>query len=71
MLNVIDEMVRKWESQKRIHEKVLEYKQKHNEYVKDDEDEIQFDLEFQKDFLTFIDEATAAIKKLKLKLAQE
>lgn len=68
MLNVIDEMVHKWESQKKIHEKVLEYKRKHNEYVKGNE-KIQFDLDFQKDFLTFLDEATTAIQKLKLKLA--
>src|SRR5690606_40826762 len=60
MFNVIEEMVRKWESQKRIHEKVLEYKQKHNEYARDEQDEIQFDLEFHKDYLTFLLEATAA-----------
>jgi len=71
MFNVIEEMVRKWESQKRIHEKVLEYKQKHNEYARDEQDEIQFDLEFHKDYLTFLHEATAAIQKLKLKIVQE
>lgn len=67
MMNFIDEMIAKWEADKRVHEKVLEYKKKHNQFT-DINEGYQFDLEFQKDFLTFLEEATAAIQKLKLKI---
>lgn len=62
MLNIIDEMVAKWETQKDIHEQVLEYKGKVNSLEKD---EAPYDLEFQKDYLIFLEEATAAIQKLR------
>lgn len=69
MLNVIDEMVAKWEADKKVHEKVLEYKKKHNE-LNEEIDHPKFDLEFQKDFLTFLSEATTAIQKLKIKISK-
>lgn len=67
MLNVLDDMLGKWESQKNVHEKVLVYKKKHNELVKKEKGEL-FDLEFQKDYLTFLNEATTSIQKLKEKI---
>lgn len=67
MLNIIDEMTIKWETEKRIHEKILEYKEKRNE-VNRKKEEYQFDLDFQKDFLTFLDETTAAVQKFKSKI---
>lgn len=67
MLNIIDEMIIKWETEKRIHEKILEYKEKRNE-VNRKKEEYQFDLDFQKDFLTFLDETTAAVQKFKSKI---
>lgn len=67
--NLIDEMVSKWEADRKIHEKVLEFKKKHNESI-DDEGALAFDLQFQEDFLTYLNEATAAIKKLKCKFDQ-
>lgn len=70
MQNVIDELVAKWESQKSIHEKVLRYKTQRNDQMIDDR-ENHFDLELQQDFLIFLEEATAAIKKLKNKLNQK
>ena len=70
MKNVIDEQVAKWESQRSIHEKVLQYKKKRNEAMAEDE-ENHFDLELQQDFLVFLDEATTAIQKLKHKLNQK
>lgn len=67
MLNIIDEMIIKWETEKRIHEKILEYKEKRNE-VNRKKEEYQFDLDFQKDFLTFLDETTTAVQKFKSKI---
>lgn len=69
MLNVIDEMIAKWETETKIHEKILDYKKSHNELCQQRE-EFKFDLEFQKDFLTFLREATTAIQKLKTKINQ-
>lgn len=64
MLNVIDEMTSKWEQERQIHTSVLEYKKKYNAFNQKN-DGFQFDLMFQENFLIFLDEATAAIQKLK------
>ncbi|WP_037318098.1 GbsR/MarR family transcriptional regulator [Salegentibacter sp. Hel_I_6] len=64
MVNYIDEMTAKWEAQKCIHEEVLEYKMLMNQLDSSD----NFDLEFQKSLLTFLDEATTAVNKLKKKI---
>lgn len=64
MVNYIDEMTAKWEAQKCIHQEVLEYKTQVNNLNSEE----NFDLEFQKSFLTFLDEATTAVNKLKKKI---
>ena len=69
MVNVIDEMTSKWETEKELHQKVLQYKKEFNQTTQ--EKELQFDLEFQQDFLTFLEEATSAIQKLKSKIQQK
>lgn len=69
MANVIDEMTSKWEREKELHEKVLQYKKEFNQ--KHEAKERQFDLEFQLDFLTFLEEATSAVQKLKSKIQQK
>ncbi len=58
----IDDLTEKWEAQKCIHKEVLEYKMMSNKLNKEDP---PFDLEFQKSLLDFLDEATAAVNKLK------
>ena len=68
MVNVIDEMTSKWETEKELHQKVLNYKK---EYNKKAEEELKFDLEFQQDFLTFLEEATSAIQKFKSKIQKK
>ena len=68
MVNVIDEMTSKWETEKELHQKVLNYKK---EYNKKSEEELKFDLEFQQDFLTFLEEATSAIQKFKSKIQKK
>lgn len=62
MLTMIDEMLEKWEAEKEIHKKVLDYKNQRNEITPE---ERPFDLEFQNNYLTFLEEATAAMQKLK------
>lgn len=69
MVNVIDELTSKWETEKELHQKVLNYKKEYNKKVK--EEAHLFDLEFQQDFLTFLEEATSAIQKFKSKIQQK
>lgn len=67
MLNLIDEKITKWEKEKKIHEDVLAYKEERNAF-NDDKEEHQFNLEFQKDFLIFLEETTAAVQKFKSRI---
>ena len=67
MLNIIDEKITTWENEKKLHEKILDYKKKRNALTKESEG-YQFDLDFQKDFLTLLDETTAAVKKFKSRI---
>ena len=66
MMNTIDELVKRWETEKQIHQKIVEYKQHQNSLCTNKED--KFDLEFQRDFLVFLEEASAAVQKLKLNI---
>lgn len=65
--DVIDEMTMQWETEKAVHQKILEYKKMSNELCKEHK-ETSFDLSFQENLLIFLDEATTAIQKLKSKL---
>lgn len=67
ILNVMDEMINKWEKEKKLHLKIREYKQQCNREA-EKSGAFQFDLEFQEDFLTFLEETSSAVKKLKAKL---
>lgn len=67
MLNIIDEKITKWETEKKIHEKILEYKKNRNE-LNEEKDGYQFDLDFQEDFLTFLEETTAAVQKFRSRI---
>lgn len=64
VLNLIDELVNKWETEKKIHQEILEYKKKMNE-MNQVNNSPYFDLEFQKDYLTFLEESTTAVQKFK------
>ncbi len=63
-IEVFDEMINTWESEKNVHQEILQYKEKRNHYNRE-QDLPLFDLEFQKSLLVFLEETTAAIKKLK------
>lgn len=67
MNNYINELTTKWEAQRAVHLEVLEFKKLSNEYYSDTENP-QFDLEFQQSLLTFFDEASEALEKLKAKI---
>ena len=66
MVNAINEMVEKWNSERDIHLQILNYKQKYNEL--DLKEDSKFDLEFNEDYLVFLEEAITSIEKLKTKV---
>lgn len=66
-MNLIDEMINKWETEKKIHEEILQYKKKMNE-LNQETNSPYFDLDFQQDFLTFLEETTAAVQKFKSRI---
>lgn len=69
ILNVTEEMINKWENEKRLHIKIREFKKESNLRAETKED-FQFDLELQDDFLTFLEETSSAVKKFRAKVLQ-
>lgn len=67
IIEVINETVAAWETEADIQKEVLDYKKKINE-INQDEDPPPFDLEFQENFLEYLQEATTAINKLKTRI---
>lgn len=63
-VEVLDEMIQGWETEKVVNQEILEYKQKRNSYNSEHNLPL-FDLEFQKSLLVFLEETTEAFKKLK------
>ena len=63
-VEVIDEMINAWETEKSVNQEILQYKEKRNTYNLD-HDLPLFDLDFQNNLLVFLEETTAALKKLK------
>lgn len=67
ILIIMDEMITKWETERKLHLKIREYKEQCNCKAKETGG-FQFDLEFQEDFLTYLEETSNAVKKFKAKL---
>ena len=63
-VEVLDELIEGWETEKVVNQEILEYKKKRNSY-NSEHDLPLFDLEFQKSLLVFLEETTEAFKKLK------
>lgn len=68
ILNIIEEMIEKWNNEKSIHQDIIDYKEKRKQNTEKEEPEC--DIEFNKNSLIFLDEATTAIQKLKLNVIQ-
>ncbi|HZJ36616.1 MAG TPA: winged helix-turn-helix domain-containing protein [Gillisia sp.] len=69
ILNIIEEMIEKWNNEKSIHQDIIDYKEKRKQNTEKEEPEC--DIEFNKNFLIFLDEATTAIQKLKLNVIEK
>lgn len=70
MLERVDEMIANWDKERKLNEKVMGYKEKWNELHQED-DHFHHDLEFQKDYLTFINEAGKSIERLRTKIKEK
>ncbi|MCX2836954.1 MULTISPECIES: GbsR/MarR family transcriptional regulator [Salinimicrobium] len=67
ILNLMEEMITKWDKEKRLHLKIRAYKEQCNCEARETGG-FQFDLEFQEDFLTYLEETSNAVKKFRDKL---
>lgn len=70
MLKRVDRMIADWGKERKLNEKIMGYKEKWNELHKGD-DHFHHDLEFQKDYLTFINEAAESIERLRTKIKEK
>tara|TARA_R100000935_G_scaffold56670_1_gene88872 strand:- start:60 stop:572 length:513 start_codon:yes stop_codon:yes gene_type:complete len=70
LIQVMDEMLQKWNYQFDIHTEALNYKELANNLYADKKDP-EFDLEFHQNYLQFLSEVSAAVTKLKSKIIQK
>ncbi len=67
ILNVMNEMLNKWEKERRLHIKIRNYKEECNKRAAK-AGGFKFDLDFQEDYLTFLEETSTAVTKFKTRL---
>lgn len=67
ILQNIDNMITQWESEKDLHQEILEYKLKVNQ-LKSTLTELKFDLTFHNKYIEFLKLAIASISDLKTKI---
>ncbi|AOW22083.1 transcriptional regulator [Urechidicola croceus] len=69
IIKSMDNMLEMWEQKKQMHIEIKEYKETYNNLLcNKTQSELEFDLEFHKDYLQYINEASASISKIKEKL---
>jgi DNA-binding transcriptional regulator GbsR (MarR family) len=68
ILTHMEKMVVNWSSEKALHKEMKSYKKKANELIVEDTE--KFSLEFHNYYITFLDEVTKSVLKLKEKIEQ-
>lgn len=68
MIQSMTEMIKKWNCEKEIHMEIMDYKKELNETLEDSE---KFDLEFHRDYLDFLTQASASVEKLQKTLIEK
>ena len=68
MLQSITQLMNQWQEQKDLHEEIMDFKINANESLKED---TQFNLEFHKGYIDFLNEATQSISKLRAKILEK
>jgi len=66
----IDTMIESWNSEKELHIEIRNYKEKVNSSDILDEDS-KFELEFHDDYIQYLDEASKALSRLRLKILEK
>ena len=69
MLNSMDEMIENWNQERDIHLEIVNYKEDLNESFSEDSDE-KFDLEFHTEYLNYLEQATALMQNLRIRLIE-
>ena len=70
MIKSMENMLESWKSERDLHLEIIEYKQEINKTLSKDS-ERYFDLEFHTEYLEYLDQASASIKKLQKRLAEK
>jgi len=69
MIQSMTEMLKKWKCEQEIHREIMDYKKEINESLEEESE--KFDLEFHKDYLDFLGQASASVEKLQKKLIEK
>lgn len=70
MINAMNEMLKNWKNERDLHLEIMEYKKEINDELPEDCPEL-FDLEFHKDYLEFLSQASASMEKLQKRLTEK
>ncbi len=70
MIKSMTEMLAKWNNERDLHNEILEYKKEENKSMPENSD-AKFELEFHKDYINFLEQASASVEKLRKKLADK
>ena len=70
MIKSMEDMLHTWKSERDLHVEIIEYKQEINKTLTKDS-EGYFDLEFHTEYLEYLDQASASIRKLQKRLAEK
>ncbi|KKL22107.1 hypothetical protein LCGC14_2438760 [marine sediment metagenome] len=66
MLQSMIEMIENWNTERELHLEIMEYKKEINKNLKEkDLSDEAFDMEFHKDYLNFLEQATSSMQKLR------
>lgn len=69
LINSMDEMLENWNEERDIHLEIVNYKEDLNENFSEDSDE-KFDLEFHTEYLNYLEQATALMQNLRIRLIE-
>lgn len=69
LIHSMDEMVKNWNEERDIHLEIVNYKKDINKEFPEDSEE-KFDLDFHHEYLNYLEQATALMKNLRIKLIE-
>lgn len=69
MINSMDEIIENWNEEHELHLEIVEYKKDFNKKFSENSEE-KFDLEFHQEYLNYLEQATALMKNLRIKLIE-